>query len=238
MSLLAPEVREGWVAFNSPLEGVIPWMYLDVKGLVTTAIGVLIEPADSALHCPWRHRSTGSPATVEEIRREWLTIKGRPELAKAGAGAAGAVAKLSLTPEGIEQVTLAKLDVMARALAEAFPDLSAWPWQAQMATLSLCWAVGTALPRGWPRLTAALQVQDWAAAAGECEIRSEGNPGVVPRNRRNRALFLEASEATLAPEPPPATPTVEIPEGEIRELVAQTGEDLTRGLLEEGFKAR
>lgn len=234
--MIAPEVRAGWVAYSAPLEGVIPWMYLDVRGLVTCAIGVLIEPVEQALYLPWVHRSMGQPATPDQIRREWLAIKGQPGLAKAGAGAAGKIAQLTLTASGVEQVTLAKLDVMARALHEHFPDLSSWPWQAQMATLSLCWAVGTALPRGWPRLTAALRAQDWAAAAEQCEIRSEGNPGVIPRSRRQRALYLEAAQlgATI-PAPPPTEP---IPEGEIRELVASTAEGLSLGLLAEGYRAR
>ena len=136
----------------------------------------------------------------------------------------------------MEQVTLAKLDVMARALVESFPDLSSWPWQAQMATLSLCWAVGTALPRGWPRLTAALRAQDWAEAAEQCEIRSEDNSGVVPRSRRQRALYLEAAQLGITiPAPPPTEP---IPEAEIRELVAQTSEGLSADLLAEGYRAR
>lgn len=234
--MLAPNVRAGWVVFNAPLEGVIPWMYLDVKGLVTTAIGVLIDPVEQALYLPWVHKVGGEPATREQIRAEWLAIKGQPALAKQGAAAAGQLARLRLTPSGVEQVTLAKLDVMARALVESFPGLPSWPWQAQMATLSLCWAVGTALPRGWPRLTASLRAQDWTAAAEECEIRSEGNPGVVPRNRRNRALFLEAAQlGATVPAPPPTEP---IPEGEVLALVADTLDGTVKDLLAEGYRAR
>ena len=112
-----------------------------------------------------------------------------------------------------------------------FPALPSWPWEAQMATLSLCWAVGTALPRGWPRLTAALRAQDWATAAAECEIRSEGNPGVVPRNERNRQLYLDAaSERETVP------PVVT--DGEVRQLQAETFEALARDLLAEGYRRR
>ena len=232
--MIAPEVRARWVTFNSPLEGRISWMYLDIKGLVTTAIGILIDPMESALYLPWV-TPAGERATRAEIEADWRAVKRQTGLARKGAGAAASVARLRLTPEGVEQVTLAKLDVMARALCDDFPELPSWPWQAQMATLSLCWAVGTALPRGWPRLTAALRAQDWATAAAECEIRSEGNPGVVPRNERNRALYLDAAAgARTVPAPPPTGPTAE----EVAALQTETFDQLARDLLAEGYRRR
>lgn len=228
--MIAPEVREGWVAFNAPLEGVVPWMYLDVRGLVTTAIGVLIDPIEMAIYLPWR-RQDGTSATRAEIEADWCRIKGRQGLARKGHRAAELVAQLRLSPEGVEQATLERLDLMARDLVERFPALPSWPWQAQMATLSLAWAVGTALPRGWPRLTAALREEDWIEASRECEIRSEGNPGVVPRNEQNRLLYLEAaSERETVP------PVVT--DGEVRQLQAETFESLARDLLAEGYRRR
>jgi hypothetical protein len=95
--------------------------------------------------------------------------------------------------------------------------------------------VGTALPRGWPRLTAALRAQDWATAAAECEIRSEGNPGVVPRNERNRQLYLDAAAgARTVPAPPPTGPTAE----EVAALQAETFDMLARDLLADGYRRR
>ena len=232
--MISPEVRRRWVAFNAPLEGRVSWMYLDIKGLVTTAIGILIDPMEAALHLPWV-TPAGVPATRAEIEADWRAVKRQTSLARKGAGAAASVARLRLTPEGVEQVTLAKLDVMARALCDDFPALPSWPWEAQMATLSLCWAVGTALPRGWPRLTAALRAQDWTTAAQECEIRSEGNPGVVPRNERNRQLYLDAAAgARTVPAPPPTGPTAE----EVAALQAETFDQLARDLLADGYRRR
>ena len=228
--MIAPEVRQRWVTFNAPLEGRVSWMYLDVRGLVTTAIGILIDPMEAALHLPWV-TPAGVPATRAEIEADWRAVKRQTSLARKGAGAAASVARLRLTPEGVEQVTLAKLDVMARALVDDFPALPSWPWEAQMATLSLCWAVGTALPRGWPRLTSALREEDWIEASRECEIRSEGNLGVVPRNEQNRLLYLEAaSERETVP------PVVT--DGEVRQLQAETFESLARDLLAEGYRRR
>jgi hypothetical protein len=32
-------VQDAWVPFNSPLAGVVNFMYLDVRGLLTTGMG-------------------------------------------------------------------------------------------------------------------------------------------------------------------------------------------------------
>lgn len=263
--MIHPSVRAQFVAFSSPLEGVIPWMYLDVKRLVTTAIGVLIDPLPLAVALPWR-RSDGTRASPDEIRDDWQRVKGRPELAVQGAAAAGRVAQLRLSAADVEAVTLAKLDQMAAALVRDFPAFSSWPPDAQLATLSLVWAVGTALPSGWPRLTAALRAQDWDRAAVECLIRTDGNPGVAPRNHKNVALYRSAAAQVaspkdappqIAPEPPAeAPPTVPfVLDGEAdpvpdtdpmtdqqrREalaLVHATADQAARDALAEGYRRR
>ena len=66
-------VRRSFVAFSGPLEGVIPYMYADVRGLVTTAIGILIDPMSYALALPWVRRD-GSPATPGEIVEDWHRV--------------------------------------------------------------------------------------------------------------------------------------------------------------------
>ena len=36
-------VRESWMRFNEPLEGIVNFMYLDVKGWVSTGMGNKID---------------------------------------------------------------------------------------------------------------------------------------------------------------------------------------------------
>lgn len=46
-----PSVRHYFVKFNEPIEARIPYMYLDIKGLVTVGVGNLIDverPSDTA----------------------------------------------------------------------------------------------------------------------------------------------------------------------------------------------
>lgn len=187
---LRPAVAANFVAFTQPLEGSVPWMYLDVKGLVTVAIGNLIDPIGHALPLPFV-RADGTPATEQEIRDEWTLIKSNQQLARQGHRAAKAIARLRLTPEGIERVVAAKRDEMVAYLERRFPQWRTWPADAQLATLSMSWACGPAFRFG--TLANALYAQNFTIAAASCEINSTGNPGVIPRNVLNRQLYENAA---------------------------------------------
>jgi GH24 family phage-related lysozyme (muramidase) len=68
-------------AFNEPIEGVVNFMYLDVKGLVTIGVGNLIDPMSLAVALPFRLKAkpgaVGRLATRAEIEAEWKLIKGK-----------------------------------------------------------------------------------------------------------------------------------------------------------------
>lgn len=183
-------VRRAFVDFTAPFEGVVSWLYADVKGLLTTGIGNLADPLPLALAMPWVHPD-GKPATSIEIAREWQNVKNRPELAKLGHRVAARYSTIRLTPEGIEKVVSAKLNAMARYLVGRFLDFDVWPADAQLGVLSVAWACGPAFR--FPKLQAALLEQDWSTAAYECRIDTTGNPGVAPRNKANETLFRNAS---------------------------------------------
>lgn len=201
-------VRRSFVAFSGPLEGVVPWMYADVRGLVTCAIGILIDPMSYALALPWVRRD-GSPATPGEIVQDWHRIKGDASMARLGHRAAERVTALRLTTEGVERVVLAKLDEVDAQLAQRWQEYPTWCADAQLAVLSMAWAMGVGF--AYPKFDDAVRRQLWAVfnaegelvggAAHECGIRSEddprtaadeSNPGVRPRNLRNRLLLVAA----------------------------------------------
>lgn len=221
--LLGTGVLDEFRRISPHLEGLIDCMYRDsigankdpalhkpLGGLVTTAIGVLIDPVDLALPLPWVRVRDGLPATPDEIRAEWQKIKTWPNLNRDGAGAARRLCDLRLTAEGVQQATTATLERMLWQLLKDFPELPEWPPSAQLAVLLLVWAVGTDLPRKWPKLTAALRARDWAEAGAQAKIREEGNPGVVPRNREIKRLFDGLAErATTIPAPAPTEPQAE-----------------------------
>ncbi len=193
---MRPEVRDGFVAFTSKYEGVVPFMYLDVgadsgrgRGLVTTAIGDLI-PLATAINLPFI-RHDGTRASQQEIADEWRYVDSRQDLKMHGGMAYGAITQLRLTPEGIAAVVGAKIHEMETHLVGRFPEWNDWPWQAQMATLSMAWAAGPAVHA--PHWEMACRTWDWALAAAECHLDDAQNPGLRPRNAANKALFLEAA---------------------------------------------
>lgn len=191
---MRPEVRAQFPGFTARYEGRIPWLYVDVKGLVTVGLGCLVDPVGLATSLPF-HRPDSSPASTAEIRAEWTLIKTTPDLPKRGAGAAGKLAKLRLSESAIDDLARHRLDANERILAACFPKWEEWPAAAQLAVLSMAWAAGAGFTRKFPRFTVACLAKDWAGAAAECKLREAGNPGIVPRNVKNRELLLSCTDA-------------------------------------------
>jgi GH24 family phage-related lysozyme (muramidase) len=188
---------------GAPFEGVCSFMYLDVKGLVTTGIGNLIDTPDEALSLPWKNPD-GTPATRMQIAAEWSYVKSRQDMKLHGGMAYAKVTRLRLHAAGIDLAVSRTLDRMDRQLAARFPEYESWPADAQLATLSLAWACGAAFR--FPKLEACLRAGDFEGASKECAINSVGNPGVIPRNKKNRELYLSAAEdEATQPERPAAS---------------------------------
>lgn len=185
-------VRNAFVAFSSPLEGVVPYMYADIKGLVTTAIGILIDPIHHALRLPWR-RFDGSMATASEIAADFSAIRSSPLAAKHGHRYAKQLVNLHLDEQGVQDAVDGKMTIFDTYLRSRFPDWESWPADAQLATMSMSWACGPAFR--FPALDAALRDQDWKRAALHCKINTAGNPGIVPRNAANVGLYLNAARS-------------------------------------------
>jgi GH24 family phage-related lysozyme (muramidase) len=175
---------------NRPLEGCVDHLYSDIKNLVTIGVGQLVDPLPRALSLPLR-RPDGTLATETEIEADWRAVKDHPDAARLGAPLAKKLTKLRLTEVDIRMLVQWRLDANVEALCVRFPGFSSYPAPAQLAILSLSWACGTSFR--FIKLEAAIRAQDWALASTECDINPKGNPGVIPRNERNRALFLLAA---------------------------------------------
>jgi GH24 family phage-related lysozyme (muramidase) len=187
-----PCVRSAFKGFTAKFEGVVQWMYLDVKGLVTTGIGNLIDPVEQSLDIPWQ-KADETPATRDEIRAEWESVKGQKQLAQAGCNAAKKVTGLRLSDDAVDDLVLQRLDANAAYLAKHLDGFEEFPADAQMAILSMSWALGPGFLPKWPKLSAAIAARDWDAAAENCGISTKGNAGVAPRNDADVALFKNAA---------------------------------------------
>jgi GH24 family phage-related lysozyme (muramidase) len=190
-----PTVRAQWLTWNAQFEGYIYWMYLDIRGLVTTGVGQLIDPLPAALGLPWMFKG-GMSATPSQITAEWQAVKGNHALAHLGAAAAGACTQLRLPDTAIDADALARLDRNAHILTAwpAFAEFDTWPPGAQLGLLSMAWAMGPAFAAGggWPSFCAACTAQDWSSAAESCWMDDSHNPGLTPRNKATRDAFLSA----------------------------------------------
>jgi hypothetical protein len=185
-------VLDAFVPFTAKFEGALSFMYLDVRGLVTTGIGNLIDPIGLATSLPWR-RPDGSIATVSEIEDNWHLVKGRADMASGGGVAFGRLAgnTLRLDQDGIDQVVALRFHENESILASQFPAYGSWPADAQLALHSLAWARGPANFRGgFPRLTAALLARDFRTAATQSNLA--GN--TTGRNAADAALFNAAAD--------------------------------------------
>lgn len=195
MRQLTPDVVARATALNRRFEGVIRWMYLDIKGLVTCGIGNLIDPMDAALPLPWLRKADGRPASQAEIMAEWQHMKAQTSLSHRGADEAGRVATLVLSDAMVDAIAQRKLEANHETLRRRFPELDDWPADAQVAIHLMAWAMGPGFPRTWPRFSAACDVRNWASAAAESQIPAAGNAGLVPRNAEVRRLLLATASA-------------------------------------------
>ena len=180
-------IREIFPRFTDRFEGTVPTLYTDVLNLVTVGRGNLVDPVELALPLPFQRIADGGQASGDEIRGEWTRVK-RGGFARLGWRAAAKAATLALSPEAVDALTLAKLDANEAILAGRWDVWDSLPASAQLAVHSIAWACGPAFR--FPRLEAALCVADWEACATESHLDETGNPGLVPRNAAQRALFL------------------------------------------------
>jgi hypothetical protein len=189
-------VQSYFRAFNEPFEGAIPFMYLDVKGLVTVGVGNLIDPVELATALPFRFKNQPEQhAAPAQIEAEWHKLKSDTSLASKGHLACAALTELELGNDAIENLINHRLTSNETLLKsqESFHAFESWPADAQLALLSMAWAMGPDGFRTFPNFRAACQNMDFETAAKESRLDENGNPGLIPRNEANFTLLSNAS---------------------------------------------
>lgn len=178
-------VGTGFVQITKDHEGIVPWLYLDVKGLVTTAVGNLVErtsrdvlnadgsptfatrgvPTDNLFDQPWLNAS-GNLASRGEIQAAFDAVKARQDLAHLGGGnqAFANLTSIRLGPPGtrVNEVTPQiqafvehTLTDFEHTMKRGVPNFDDLNADAQFVMFEHSWAVGPNL-EGWPKLRAAL----------------------------------------------------------------------------------
>lgn len=201
-------VRESWRQFNLPLEGQVPYMYLDVRGYVSTGIGNKIDETKAQLSAPssqerdaslnaatkvqWTDKETHVEVGRDEVAADWDTVKSRLDLAPQGHTAFEDMTRLRLSDEAIFQFVSDKLAEMEIVLVARpdYADFDNWPASAQLATLSMCWAMGPAF--NFPTFGGHVAVANWRGAADECHFTPDVST-IRIRNKLDRMHFLNAA---------------------------------------------
>lgn len=198
---MRPSVRAAFVPFTARFEGVVPFLYLDVLGLVTVGIGNLVDASATCPDAPWTPalslpflHADGSRASRDEVIAEWDHVKGLREMAPLGGLAFRSVTSLHLDAAGIDAVVQSRLALDDAELARVFAGYPDWPADAQLALLSMAWAMGPDFYPRWPHFTAAARAADFRGCALDCQIKTTGNRGVIARNTANVALFSNAAK--------------------------------------------
>lgn len=185
--------REQYHAFSTPLEGRVLSPYVDVKGLVTVGVGNLIDPISLAERLPWT-LTDGSKADLAQVRADWHLLKDAAgHYSKLHWKYAAAATKIRLTDEAVDALVDRQLDANEAIIKKRFPAWDTFPADAQLAIMSIAWAVGAGFYQKFGNLARCIDAQDWEGCVASCKIREEGNPGVVPRNAKNRFCFHNAA---------------------------------------------
>lgn len=205
--------------FTLNFEGDVPFMYLDRLGYVTTGKGNKIDPyGPDVYNLPWK-RSDGSLATEAEVHQAWNAVKAAQSRKDNGGGTFGDLTTLRLTSADIDTLVMRKLAENENYIRSEFPSYDSWPADAQLAVLSMAWAMGAGFSPKYPKFTRAVNavVPDFTTAANESHMTGVGIDG---RNAANAQLLRNAATvisqgldptvlyyAPGAPLPAPASPS-------------------------------
>jgi hypothetical protein len=187
-----PSVYPAFHVISPKLEGHVDCLYADIKGLITCAVGCLVDPISLALDVPWTLED-GSVADQAQVRADWHLLKDNAgHYAKLHWKYARAATKVRLTEKAINDLVDKRLRANEAIIRKTFPEWESFPADAQLAMLSISWAVGAAFHIKFVNLANAIHAQKWAVAVGCAKIREDNNPGVRPRNAINYLCFANA----------------------------------------------
>ncbi len=227
----AQVVKDVFFDFTAEREGFTPFMYCDRLNLVTTGVGNLIDRSkrDSfdisanamtpAMSLPWKFKAPGwtsknplaaERANADEIREAWIRTK-LQEQNFPGFNEGGGFKYAGLTPLTLDltaihnlfNTTLADFDAKLLKVSR-FPNYGAWPADAQLALLSMAWAMGPAFtdpdaehPKGkFIQFRNAANLEDFVTASRESFFNGGGGTlnARAGRNRENELMFKNAAD--------------------------------------------
>ena len=191
-------VVNSFVDWTTPLEGWLPFMYIDALGYVTTGMGNLIDPIGLALALPWKN-ADGSRASSDQVTAAWNAVdaqrsdpKGKKQAsgpATKGGGSQGGVTSIRVTKDDIHALVAQKLKENETYLISGLSNFDQAPADAQLAAHSMSWAMGPGFAKTWTSFRDAFLKGDWAGAAAQSHMQGTG---IDMRNMANKLLLTNA----------------------------------------------
>jgi hypothetical protein len=168
-------------------EATIPWMYLDTRGHVTAAVGVMLPSSADALKLPWVDVK-GNPASAFDVTEEFLRVQRMPAGRSAQYYYLDTAPKLSLTE--ISFLLDATVATCEGELVKTFDKYAQFPAPAKLALIDMVYNLGMAkLVREYFHFCAAVSRMDWETAAANCH---RNGPAEI-RNDWTKQQFLDAA---------------------------------------------
>lgn len=198
------------VSNTETFEGRVNHMYLDPKGNVTVAVGLMLADLAAAQSLPFQKMGLGqdTPATAAEIAEDFNRVKSSsPGYAAAYYAKSGCGVFLEDADIDVQlRIFLTQLD---ESLRKHFARYDDWPHAAKLAYLDLGYNLGPGkLFREYPRMNAAAADAQWLQCAAECG-RELGSPAFERRNTWTRQQFRNAWTTHNASQ----TAAVAVPQG-------------------------
>lgn len=181
-------------------EAVVPYMYLDEKGLVTVGVGNLLKTEAAALVLPFQNRAAGRLATPGEIRARYQAVKAMNPAMKWTRYRLTSP-EIELDPEEIDKLLLKRIEEFLAGLRRRYQGFDDFPFSAQEGCLDMVFTMGLGIEAGppkerkgmagFPTFNGALRSKppNWILASNECH-RADAR---AERNQWTKGKFLEAS---------------------------------------------
>lgn len=171
-------------------EGYVRHMYLDTKGYVTTGIGHMMPNANEAQKVKFM-RADGSPASPDEIKADYMSVKKAEEGGKASIYKR--YTKLHLTDTEITRLTNNHLANFYSGLKRIYPEFDDYPKNVRFALFDMIYNLGEGgLRDKFPNFNKAIKTRAWAEAADQSSRKD------VNEERKQYVAGLLRSEAGIS----------------------------------------
>lgn len=198
---LETEWLEAYVQTTLPqFEGDVAWMYLDSRGLVTIADGVMLPNGAAALQLPLR-TPAGTLADHATVLADFNRVS--KMLPDRLASFYRCNTSLTLTDGDRAALRRARVTAALGQLCAEFPGFESTPVNARLALVDMVYNLGLGRPAtplhkgtgllGYTDLCRAIRTADWLTAANQCD-RDVFDPAFRVRNHWTQTHFLAASQ--------------------------------------------